>query len=42
VLGHTIITSDRVPYGAGQLVLPIDRFWHGGADPRQDSLAAGM
>jgi gamma-glutamyltranspeptidase/glutathione hydrolase len=41
-LGHAIITSPRVPYGAGQMVLPIDGYWYGGADPRQDSLAAGM
>ncbi|HXY94778.1 MAG TPA: gamma-glutamyltransferase [Acidimicrobiia bacterium] len=40
--GHTIVTSDRVPYGAGQVVLPVGGYWHGGADPRQDSLAAGM
>jgi gamma-glutamyltranspeptidase/glutathione hydrolase len=41
-LGHTILGPDVLPFGAGQLVLPIDGYWHGAADARQDSLAAGM
>jgi gamma-glutamyltranspeptidase/glutathione hydrolase len=41
-LGHRMLPSGLVPFGAGQLVLPVDGFWHGGADPRQDSLAAGF
>jgi gamma-glutamyltranspeptidase/glutathione hydrolase len=41
-LGHRMLPSGLVPFGAGQLVLDVDGFWHGGADPRQDSLAAGF
>jgi hypothetical protein len=31
-----------LPFGAGQVVLPVDDYWHGAADGRQDSLAAGI
>ena len=41
-LGHTILGPDVLPFGAGQIVLPVDGYWHGAADARQDSLAAGM
>ncbi|MEX1007861.1 MAG: gamma-glutamyltransferase [Acidimicrobiia bacterium] len=41
-LGHAVLAPDVVPFGAGQIVLPVDGYWHGGADARQDSLAAGM
>lgn len=41
-LGHSVFTSDLVLFGAGQIVLPVDGYWHGAADARQDSLAAGM
>jgi gamma-glutamyltranspeptidase/glutathione hydrolase len=41
-LGHEIIRPGLVLFGAGQIVLPVDGYWHGGADARQDSLAAGM
>jgi gamma-glutamyltranspeptidase/glutathione hydrolase len=41
-LGHTVFASDLVRFGAGQIVLPVDGYWHGAADARQDSLAAGM
>ena len=41
-LGHSVFRSDLVLFGAGQIVLPVDGYWHGAADARQDSLAAGM
>jgi gamma-glutamyltranspeptidase/glutathione hydrolase len=41
-LGHDIIRPGLVLFGAGQIVLSVDGYWHGGADARQDSLAAGM
>jgi gamma-glutamyltranspeptidase/glutathione hydrolase len=41
-LGHTILPQGVVLFGAGQVVVPLDGYWHGGADARQDSLAAGM
>jgi len=41
-LGHDIIRPGLVLFGAGQIVLPVDGYWHGGCDARQDSLAAGM
>jgi gamma-glutamyltranspeptidase/glutathione hydrolase len=40
--GHTILGPDVLPFGAGQIVLPVDGYWHGASDARQDSLAAGM
>ena len=40
--GHTILAPNVVAFGAGQIVLPVDDYWHGAADARQDSLAAGM
>jgi gamma-glutamyltranspeptidase/glutathione hydrolase len=41
-LGHAVLRPDVVLFGAGQIVVPLDGYWHGGADARQDSLAAGM
>jgi gamma-glutamyltranspeptidase / glutathione hydrolase len=41
-LGHETLPPSVVRFGAGQIVVPLDGYWHGGADPRQDSLAAGM
>ncbi len=41
-LGHAILAPDVVSFGAGQIVVPVDGYWNGGADARQDSLAAGM
>jgi gamma-glutamyltranspeptidase/glutathione hydrolase len=40
--GHAILPAGVVRFGAGQIVVPLDGYWHGGADGRQDSLAAGM
>ena len=41
-MGHTILGPDVLPFGAGQVLLPVDGYWYGAADARQDSLAAGM
>ncbi len=41
-LGHRMIPPRLVPFGAGQVVVPLHGYWHGAADTRQDSLAAGM
>jgi hypothetical protein len=41
-LGHAILPPGVVLFGAGQIVVPLGGYWHGGADARQDSLAAGM
>jgi gamma-glutamyltranspeptidase/glutathione hydrolase len=41
-LGHAILRPGVVLFGAGQIVVRLDGYWHGGADARQDSLAAGM
>jgi gamma-glutamyltranspeptidase/glutathione hydrolase len=40
--GHSLIDPGTLPFGAGQMVLPVDGYFHGGCDGRQDSLAAGM
>ena len=32
----------RIAAGGAQLVLPMDGFWWGGCEGRQDSLAAGL
>jgi gamma-glutamyltranspeptidase/glutathione hydrolase len=40
--GHAILAPGVVLFGAGQIVVPLDGYWHAGADARQDSLAAGM
>lgn len=40
--GHRVLTPEAAVYGGAQLVLAEDGFWMGGADGRQDSLAAGL